>query len=152
MHGTKPFKQLYYIIAGKKGEQVRPAVYILMQKRTEAAYKEAFNQLKEIAASYNLVLNPLIALTDFEKAVRKALKFHFPGIKLKGCFFHFKQAIGRWIFKNGYKKTFMTNIAFKFWFRKLSSLAVIPLDQVQDAYDMIKKQADSIGLYLFLNN
>lgn len=51
----------------------------------------------------------LLALTDFEKA----LKSHFPGINLRGCYFHFKQAVGRWAFKHGYKIPFTNNLEFK---------------------------------------
>jgi hypothetical protein len=66
-----------------------------MQKKTFKAYDEVFEQLKRVAAKYSVSLAPTVALTDFEKVARKALRFHFPNITLKGCFFHFKQAIGR---------------------------------------------------------
>jgi hypothetical protein len=88
----KPFKQAYYIMGGKQGEKMLPLVYILMQKKTFKAYDEVFEQLKRVAAKYSVSLAPTVALTDFEKAARKAIRFHFPNITLKGCFFHFKQA------------------------------------------------------------
>jgi hypothetical protein len=37
-------------------------------------------------------LKPEIALTDFEPAVQNAILEAFPGIEIKGCFFHFKDA------------------------------------------------------------
>jgi hypothetical protein len=38
-------------------------------------------------------LKPEVALTDFEPAVQNAILEAFPGIEIKGCFFHFKHAI-----------------------------------------------------------
>ena len=76
----KPFKQAYYIMGGKQGEKMLPLVYILMQKKTFKAYDEVFEQLKRVAAKYSVSLAPTVALTDFEKAARKALRFHFPNI------------------------------------------------------------------------
>jgi hypothetical protein len=142
----KPFKQAYYIMGGKQGEKMLPLVYILMQKKTFKAYDEVFEQLKRVAAKYSVSLAPTVALTDFEKAARKALRFHFPNITLKGCFFHFKQAIGRWIFKNGYKQTYTCNDEFKKWFRKLSCLAVVPLDKIDEAFESIKAESASISI------
>ena len=131
-------------MGGKPGEKMLPLVYILMQKRTFKAYDELFSQLKLIGEKYSTPLAPKMALTDFEKAARKALRFHFTNITLKGCFFHFKQAIGRWIFKNAYKQTFHNNIEFKKWFRKVSCLAVVPLDQVVEAWELIKVESSSL--------
>ena len=90
-------------MGGKPLEKMVPVDYILMQRRTYEAYDEVLGQLKRIAQSYGIELAPLVCLTDFERAARKALKFHFPSVQLRGCYFHFKQAVGRWIFNNGYK-------------------------------------------------
>ena len=132
-------------MGGKPDEKMLPLVYVLMQKRTYKAYSEVFDQLKRIAKDkYNSLLSPEIALTDFEKAARKALKYHFSNIKLKGCFFHFKQAVGRWIFKNGYKQTYNINTEFKQWFRKLTSLAIVPLDKILEAWDIVQLESLSM--------
>ena len=85
-------------MGGKPGEKVLPVVFILMQKRTYKAYEEAFGALKNSAQSLGFNLNPKLGLIDFERAARKALKFHFPSIKLRGCYFHYKQAVGRWVY------------------------------------------------------
>lgn len=93
-----------------------------------------------------MALSPTWAVADFERAFRKALKFHFPSISLKGCFFHFKQAVCRWIFTNGYKVTFAINLAFKKWVRKLTSLAVVPVDLVLEAWESLKVESVTIDL------
>ena len=73
------------------------------------------------------------------------MKFHFPSIKLRGCFFHFKQAVGRWIFKNGYKVTYTTCLLFQKWFRKLTSLAVCLLEQIKEAWDIIVGESSKLN-------
>ena len=37
-------------------------------------------------------MQPKLALGDFEIAAQRALKHHFPGIKIKGCWFLFRKA------------------------------------------------------------
>ena len=137
----KPFKQVYYTMGGKPLEKMVPVDYVLMQKRTCDAYDEVFGQLKRIAHSYSIELAPLVCLTDFERAARKAIKFHFPSVHLRGCYFHFKQAVGRWIFRNGYTVNYVSNVIFKKWVNKITSLAVVPLDQVHSAWDKIKTES-----------
>ena len=100
---SKPFKQLYVLLAGKSSEKVLPCAYILMQKKNFAAYKEMFDQLKLIAEDYGCNLAAKFGLTDIEHTVRKALNHCFPQIKLRVYYFHFKQAVGRWIFQHGFK-------------------------------------------------
>ena len=74
----KPFKQFYLTLACKSSEKVLPCAYVLMQKKIFTAYKEMFDQLKLIAEGYSCNLAPKFGHTDFEHAVRKALKHCFP--------------------------------------------------------------------------
>ncbi len=48
-------------------------------------------------------MNPELVYSDFEKAAQNAFRFHFPGVKLKGCWFHFRQAIIKHAFEIGMK-------------------------------------------------
>ena len=66
-----------------------------------------------------------------------AYKFHWPGVKLKGCFFHFNQAILRWAFRNGYKLPYSTNYDFYAWCKMILSLAVVPVNRVMEAWNII---------------
>ncbi|CAF1006865.1 unnamed protein product, partial [Brachionus calyciflorus] len=43
-----------------------------------------------------IILNPIRIMADFEKASTNAMIFYFPSVIIKGCWFHFRQAI----FKN----------------------------------------------------
>ena len=77
------------MIFGAKGqENLLPCVYVLMQNKSFAAYNELFDQLKYIDERYGFNLAPKFGHSDFEHAVRKALKHNYPGIQLRGCYFH----------------------------------------------------------------
>ena len=86
-----------------------------MKNKTFAANREVFDQLKYTAERYGFFLAPKFGHTDFEQAVRKALKHCYPGIQLKGCYFHFEQAIGRWMFQHGYKVAYSQDQLFRKW-------------------------------------
>ena len=83
------------------------------------------------------VLNPKTILTDLKQAAMNAYKFNWPSVELKGCFFHFNQAILRWAFRNGYKLPYSTNYDFYAWCKMILSLAVVPVNRVMEAWNII---------------
>ncbi|XP_052130872.1 uncharacterized protein LOC113208726 [Frankliniella occidentalis] len=70
-------------------DHVFPAVTILMTRKTKAAYKMAFQCLKEEVPTINM---PHI-MSDFEKGLLGALREEFPAAHLTGCLFHLDQAM-----------------------------------------------------------
>ena len=58
-------------------------------------------------------------------------------IVVKGCYFHYRQAVSRWIFGNGFKKSYYANDAFKTWCRKIGCLALIPLEHVETGWQQL---------------
>ena len=130
----KPFKQVYMIFGAKSQEKLLPCVYVLMQNKSFVAYKELFDQLKYIAERYGYNLSPKFGHTDFEHAVRKALRHCYPGIHLRGCYFHFKQAVGRWMFQHGFKMAYSHDELFRKWAKKLHCLAVVPIELQSEAF------------------
>jgi hypothetical protein len=59
-----------------------------MKKKTLESYKAVFKFLKD---TYQLRIKT--AMTDFEMALRKALKAVFHGVIVYGCYFHYTQVI-----------------------------------------------------------
>lgn len=71
--------------------QLFPFAFILMTKKTRAAYEHVFNYI-------NREVFPLDAksfTTDYEIAIRNALKGLFPNADYTSCWFHFCQACKR---------------------------------------------------------
>ena len=110
----KPLKQVYILHAYTGNGHMLPCAYYLTQKKDCVLYKKMFTQLKIAADEQGYILNPKII--DFELAAINAFKFHWPGAELKGCFFHYTQAVLRWAFRNGYKLHYSINTAYNFWF------------------------------------
>ena len=84
-------------------------------------------------------MQPVFAMTDFELAMQNALVNQFPLIKLKGCFFHQKQAVQHWVNIHGYKKEMRTNSEFRIWINMLSTIALVPLSLLDDALLVVKE-------------
>ncbi|RWS19276.1 uncharacterized protein B4U80_09559, partial [Leptotrombidium deliense] len=84
------FTQIYTIHAIHH-HQVVPAVYALLPNQLESTYDMLLAALKAKAPS----LNPSTILTDFEIAAQNAFRSFFPNTTIRGCFFHFSQAIYR---------------------------------------------------------
>ncbi|CAF1074521.1 unnamed protein product, partial [Brachionus calyciflorus] len=62
----------------------------------------------------------------------------FPTAKLYGCWFHFNQAIIRYLFDNcGLKTLYLTNFEFKLWIRKLSAFSFISKHDILLGWDNI---------------
>lgn len=62
-----------------------------MTRRTIAAYVALFRYIERNVCS----LDPSSFMSDYEVALRKALRTCFPGVPTRACWFHFKQAVRR---------------------------------------------------------
>ena len=139
----KPFMQLYILHGYDQVGNMIPCGYVLLQRKDKKTYVEMLSQLKRIADEIDVVLNPKELLADFEVAVHSAFKFIWPEIRIKGCFFHFRQATCRWIFARGYKSHYTNNVDFKLWCRKIGALALVPIAHIQEAWCIIKETTPS---------
>lgn len=61
----------------------------------------------------------------------QSLKLNFPSAKVKGCLYHFAQAIWRKIQSIGLQSSYTDDASYKKFFRKVISLAFIPHIYVQ---------------------
>lgn len=89
-----------------------PVVYILMTGKTEELYFEAIQQVIRLS-DWNL--DPGHVSCDFEAAFINTLRQQFPDADIRGCYFHFCQAILRYLKKpdNRYSKKFTKEIFFE---------------------------------------
>ena len=88
------FRQLYTVHCFYKG-QMMPSVYFLLPDGTSDTYCRMFTSLKNAAESRGLIFRPVHFQLDFEVAAIKAIEEMFPAAVVKGCQFHFTQAIWR---------------------------------------------------------
>ena len=71
--------------------------FVLLEKKNYETYLETINQIRCILHNkYNVVLAHKVLILDFELAMQQALRQGFLGnCEIKGCWFHFCQAILR---------------------------------------------------------
>lgn len=89
-------KQLLVIMGNIYGSP-RPLVYVVMTGQTEKHhYTPVLEFMRDGILSFDGKLRfPKRAMSDFEHAIRLALKKVWPDIELKACNFHFDQALRR---------------------------------------------------------
>lgn len=72
-----------------------PLLFALLPGNTNAVYTKLLTKLKTSMADLQFQLAPTTIFMDFDTAAQNAARTVFPGITVKGCFFHYTQAIWR---------------------------------------------------------
>lgn len=88
------FAQLYTLHASYMG-QMLPLAYFLLADKEKDTYIRVFELLRSYATSRGLVFQPPKFHIDFEAATIVAIRETFPGAEVKGCNFHYTQAVWR---------------------------------------------------------
>jgi hypothetical protein len=73
-----------------------PCCFVFHQLKSSFDYELIFNTIKKL---FNL--NVTNIMVDFDHALHQSLRSTFPEAQLRGCYFHFKQAIRRWCKNHG---------------------------------------------------
>jgi hypothetical protein len=72
-----------------------------------------FQELIKCAKSKDINLKPRLILCDFELAAINAIKTSFENVEVKGCHFHFSQAIKKHIKTSGFETEYTHEIKTK---------------------------------------
>ena len=83
----RPFYQLLNIMVSYKGVVI-PVFHCYMTCKAAPLYEKLFIRIRAL-----FEVKPVIANTDFESALTKALRDVFEGVIVHGCTFHFDQAV-----------------------------------------------------------
>lgn len=86
----KPFRQIYSI-HGEIDGIVKPLAYALLVDKKKSTYKKLFQLLKTTIPD----LHVDIFTSDFEEAAVRGIMSVFPDVTVKGCYFHYRQALKR---------------------------------------------------------
>ena len=129
------FVQLYSIHAMKYG-QMFPLVYSFLPNKQEVTYRRMFNQLQDSMQTRGILLpDNLICQMDFETAAMNAARSILLA-DIRGCYFHFGQAIWRKAVEHGLKIPYSnpddTRVARLV--RRAGVLPLIPLDQMDNCW------------------
>ena len=88
------FYQLYVIHSHMYGT-VLPELFCLLPDKKAATYHRLLSLLITKCAEREYCLKPVTIIVDFELAVHNVVRTLFPASSLKGCLFHFGQALWR---------------------------------------------------------
>ncbi|XP_060080091.1 uncharacterized protein LOC132559482 [Ylistrum balloti] len=109
--------------------QMYPLLFALLPGKSQTIYTRFLEKLKSTMEDLHLQLNPTVLFMDFESAAQNAAKAAFPGITLKGCFFHYTQCIWRKTQQLGLQTHYRDNEDIH---RLIRRAAVLPLIRIED--------------------
>ena len=97
------YLQLFSIHA-LKGDKPIPLIYYLLAAKTRIIYSEVFRALNDKANELNKILSPDLVTCDFERGLITCIRLEFLTACIRGCYFHFCQAVYRkvqvWVYLN----------------------------------------------------
>ena len=129
------FYQVYTVHAICNGKVI-PCIFSLLPNKQGATYDRLF---LEIANNMNGKV-PTDILFDFEQAALNGARHAFPGIIVKGCFFHLCKNIWKKIQENGLAVLYETDDEFSLLMRSISALAFVPEVDVAQAWNDLETE------------
>lgn len=145
--------KLFYAVKGEllmyhtlnSNHQIITLAYFLVPGKSKKVYDHCHSILLRIASEFRIKISWESAITDFELALQKSLMSNFHKIRLKGCYFHFSQAIVRWLFEHGFKKEYLADETCtkgpREIIRMILSLGFLPPKDVSEGYYEVKEYA-----------
>ncbi|XP_046545931.1 uncharacterized protein LOC124256049 [Haliotis rubra] len=133
-----------YIIHCLVNGKMFPVAFALLPNKTKRTYVRLFTLLKDIVVRrLGIELSPEIFQIDYEAAVISAISEVFPDSSVRGCLFHYSQALWRQVLERGLSRDYMNNPAVQAHVRRAAALPLLPLNQVQDAwFEVIEQSPD----------
>ena len=136
---NKPFYQLFsvhvFIKEGKCMKQV-PVAFVLMSRRRKIDYEAVFKHLVEKLGNQQNVKR---VVADFEAAAWVAVRnvLGHTVTSVKGCLFHFNQAVYRQICKLDLKISYINDPEVRRLCRSLMALPMLPENHIKAAFELL---------------
>lgn len=119
-----------------------PALYALMTKRTTAAYVALF----QFVESNICKLAPSSFMSDYEIALRNAIKTVYPACSRKACYFHLTQAARKRASKiPQFFDKIRTNPNMYRLYHKFLMLPLLPAGKILEGFSILKSESAEHG-------
>ena len=82
-------------------------------------------------------MQPRTWLIDFEHAMIAGLNRVYPHIGTQGCYFHFCNAIQKWIQDHGLKETYEQDMDFALLIGQFKALAFVPVHLIRESFQLL---------------
>ncbi|XP_071108948.1 uncharacterized protein [Haliotis cracherodii] len=113
---------------------MHPLVYFLLPNKSPETYTTAFRLLKTETERLHLNLQPHNLQIDFEKAFANAALAVFDIIQIRGCYFHFSQALWRRVQHPGLVSRYKDDADFRKLVERAKALPLVPLHQIDNVW------------------
>lgn len=141
------FNQLLIIYA-QYNTKIYPIVYALMSRKTQACYLKLFKYLEENVCS----LKCSTFITDYERAMKNALKELHPESTLTSCWFHFCQAVRKHVSQiPELFELIRKNTKAAFIYRQFQCIPLLPENQIKPTFEKLKIIAEKFDKKSFTN-
>ena len=133
-----PFTQLFsihgFIRSGDCIKQV-PMVFVIMSGKSKKDYRKVFQAILDLLSDSKV--NRLVM--DFEYAMGHTADKVFPEVSVRGCGFHWSQAVFRQP-KDGTKAAFIKDEGTHVFVKKLLALPYLPAEEILAAFTKLTEQ------------
>ena len=140
----KPFYQLFSIhVFVREGDCMKqvPVAYVLMSRRRKKDYKAVFKFLKEKLDSK---INLKRVVADFEAAAWVAVQSVFGNsVAVKGCLFHFNQAVYRKICKLDLKVSYKNDPQVERLCKALMALPLLADNHIKATFERLVENVEA---------
>ena len=112
-----------------------PAVFVLMPNKSRSSYETVFDELNRLKPG----LMPDNVMVDFELALIRAIEVKFPSSYVRGCFFHYCQAIFRKVSQEGLATQYSDRTSdIRQGVRRMMALPFLPEHDIEEAWEEVK--------------
>ena len=127
------FTQMYTVHVQYLGQMI-PVLFALLPCKTQEIYVRLFDIVTKLCHDRRLPFQPRSIMTDFEIGVLGAIRISFPATVVRGCFFHFSQAVWRKVQALGLSVAYRESAEVKTFVRRLAVLPLVPLQELDDVW------------------
>lgn len=113
----------------------------MLPNKSSDTYRRMFKIIKDAAERIGKTFNPQNVQIDFEIGMIVAIRESFNNAIIKGCLFHFGQAIWRKVQNIGLTNDYINKIEVQKTIRRISALALVPIDQIDECWTIIHSEA-----------
>ena len=139
----QPFAQLFSLHAFvKHGDCTKqlPLLFVLMSGRKTQDYKDVLRAVIALLPSEPCVKRVVI---DFERAMWKGFVSVMPEVELKGCAFHWSQAVWRKVQEYGLQQQYMKDTGTLMYIKRLIALPFLPAQHIPAVFNNLAQDAGS---------
>ena len=135
------FSQLF-IIHALVGTQTLPLLYCLLPAKDSPTYTRLFrlivDKANELGMGQPHGFRPNLVIIDFEAAIARSLRYVLRGVTIKGCYFHYCQALRRRYQRLGLTNYVYTPGTVRTVIYRLMCLPFVPVEDVVRVFEVIE--------------